>query len=764
MSPPRRLTSPRYPLVLSALGFVLATGSSLGSAAAAETSKAAPQAAQAKAPAKAPLRIEAEPRRVTDASSKPAASAQPAPATPAPPAATPASAAQGAPATEKAPKASAAVAAPTAPVKPAYQKTKVPKVPAPVLPEGAPLTEPDDAARRAIANGPSADQIAEGPEDEQLAQLRDAEAVLFPKTVRGIRPGWSWDLPEPREDGEAARGIGLPLTPQAGPEPSGAQPSAEWLRSLTMPDLPVRLDRRVVTYLEFYRDSERGRAIAAIWAKKSGRYVAAMKAEFRRAGLPTDLVWLSLIESGHNPTIKSPVGAMGLWQFMAPSARMYGLTVDRWVDERRDPARSTQAAVRFLQDLYQRFGSWELAMGAYNMGYAGMSRAIRKYNTNDYWTLSRLEGGIPWETTLYVPKIFALAIVMNNREAFGLDKIPEDPTVSFDTILVAPATPLEDVAKAAEVSVSDLRDLNFSFVADRTPPVEASSSAQRFAVKVPRGKGERALSRLGKTQKAEKLGSYRIKFGDTLTDIAAELGSDEPTLQRLNALEKNEKLEQGSVLVAPGARGVLPRASEVVVVAVDVAPTTKSRRVFYRVRDTDSLAEISEAFGVSVRELSNWNALDEGARLGEGMVLQILVPKDSALADVRHLEDGQARALLAGSAEFHEHFEGLEGRKRVQVVVGRGDTLWSIGQRYGMSVGSMERINRRSRDTKLVPGEILVVYTDRNVSGVDRRLAAEDLPKVVAPQPDALPNLPGTGSPAASASSEGVDEAKTSVQ
>ena len=99
-----------------------------------------------------------------------------------------------------------------------------------------------------------------------------------------------------------------------------------------------------------------------------------MKAEFRRAGLPTDLVWLSLIESGHNPTIRSPAGAVGLWQFMAQSGQMYGLTVDRWVDERRDPARSTQAAARFLDDLYRRFGSWELAMGAYNMGYAGMAR------------------------------------------------------------------------------------------------------------------------------------------------------------------------------------------------------------------------------------------------------------------------------------------------------------------------------------------------------------------------------------------------------
>lgn len=636
----------------------------------------------------------------------------------------------------------------TAAQKPAYQKARAPKTPLPALPADEPLGVPDDAARRMIAQGPTTEQIAQGPEDEQLEQLRDAEAVLFPKSVRGLQTGWSWDLPEPSAEYEATRGIGLPLTPPKSAPPSGGTVrGAEWLRSLTMPDLPVRLDRRVVTYLEFYRDSERGRAIAAIWAKKSGRYVAAMKAEFRRAGLPSDLVWLSLIESGHNPTIRSPAGAVGLWQFMAPSARMYGLTVDRWVDERRDPARSTQAAARFLQDLYQRFGSWELAMGAYNMGYAGMSRAIRKFNTNDYWMLSRLEGGIPWETTLYVPKIFALAIVMNNREAFGLDKISEDPIVPFDTILVEPATPLESVAKAAEVSLSDLQSLNQAYVADRIPPVEDKGKRRRFAVRVPRGSAERAVARLASAPKAAPLERYRVKFGDTLADIAAERGSDEGTLARLNVIDKGERLDPGTVLVVPPARGVLPRASEVVVVAADVAPGTHSRRVFYRVRDTDTLSSVSEAFGVMPRELSNWNALDEGARLGEGMVLQLLVPKDLSLDEVRHVEDGAARVLLAGSPEFHEHFEGLDGRRRVQVLAQRGDTLWSIGQRYGMSVGSMERINRRSRDSKLVPGEIVVVYTERSATSVDTRLAAEALPDIKAPNPEALPVLPDAAAP-----------------
>src|SRR4029078_2259873 len=147
-----------------------------------------------------------------------------------------------------------------------------------------------------------------------------------------------------------------------------------------------------------------------------------------------------------------PAGASGLWRFVPESPRMYGLTVDRWVDERLDPQRSTEAAVRYLSDLRARFGSWEVAMGAYHMGHGGLLRAVRKFNTNDFWALSRYEAGLPWETTLYVPKILATAVVMANKKAFGIDDIEQDAPIAFDTVQVAPNVDLADVARAADVS------------------------------------------------------------------------------------------------------------------------------------------------------------------------------------------------------------------------------------------------------------------------------------------------------------------------
>lgn len=620
---------------------------------------------------------------------------------------------------------------------PSHRKGGRPRVPHAQLPESVPLSQPSEKSRRSVAQGPSHSERAKGAPDEELEALRSAEKVLFPRRVRGLESGWAFQLPSSEDDSDRALGLPLRFSSDA-PEAQFSKEDVAWLRSLTLPDLPVRLDRRVVTYLKFYRDSHRGRTIAAIWARKSGRYVAEIKAKLRRAGLPTDLVWLSMIESGHNPTIKSPAGAMGLWQFMPASGRMYGLTVDRWVDERRDPARSTQAAIRFLGDLHQRFGNWELAMGAYNMGYAGMSRAIAKYNTNDYWALSRLESGIPWETTLYVPKIVALAIVMNNREAFGVGRTKLDPAQSFDTILLEPATPLSEIAEAAGISQDELAALNPQFLSNRLPPQE-SGVIKKWAVRVPSGSGERTLAKVSQKSR-QSLEPYRVRQGDSAELIAADYGVTESELRRVNALEKGERLEPKTILLLPpGVKRRNADARQDVVASRELTPAAGQTRVFYQVQSGDQLEDIALAFGVSEADLAGWNVIDTEAPLHAGMTLQLLVHEPESLSEVRFVPESQAHVLLAGSPEFHEHFESLKGKARVQITVNEGDTLYKLGARYGMSVGSMERVNRRSRKAPLIPGERLIVYTERQPTASQQGASPESLPEIKAPRPELLP-------------------------
>ncbi len=297
-------------------------------------------------------------------------------------------------------------------------------------------TEPDEATRRIIAGLTAQRNVRESTE---LTQMRQVDLALFPSSSPDAGEPWQAEgSPVLATTEPKISASGLPpegqLTAIATPAP--AVKDLSWLKQLEMPDIPVRWDARVIRYLEFYKNDPRGKSMATTWIRKSGRYAGAIRRVLREQSIPEDILWLSLVESGFDPTIHSPAGAAGLWQFMPEGARIYGLYVDRWVDERHDPERSTLAAARYLSDLKTRFGTWELAFAAYNMGYGGLLAAIKKYNTNDFWELSKLEAGVPFETALYVPKIVAIAIVARNKATFGLDSVELDSAVTFDKVSV----------------------------------------------------------------------------------------------------------------------------------------------------------------------------------------------------------------------------------------------------------------------------------------------------------------------------------------
>jgi membrane-bound lytic murein transglycosylase D len=584
-----------------------------------------------------------------------------------------------------------------------------------LLPAGAARSAPDESARQHITGGaPTDDELKRGKDDPELRSLREAERVLFPEPLSGVEVGF--DFSPPSAPGPEVDASGLPIGVTSGT--SSETPSASeatWLRSLTQPDLPTRFDERVVRYLHFYRDTPSGRAIARTWAKKSGRFSAAIKTELGRAGLPTDLVWLSLIESSHNPTIASPVGAAGLWQFMPDAARSYGLTVDRWVDERLDPERSTQAAVRYLSDLYRRFGSWDLAMASYNMGYGGLSRSVRKFNTNNFWELARYEAGIPWETTLYVPKILATAVLMNNRRAFGIDSVTEDAAERFDVVVVGPSVPLSDIARSVGLAPAVVETLNPQYLAGRTPPAAPGAARGSYRVRVPEGSGTKWTP--ARVASDDGFEPYVVKTGETVERIARAHGTSERDLREQNRVAADEVLAPGTVLLVPRvSHGEEPdptTAAELVVVPSRSVDYPDRKRVFYRVVSGDTATGVATAFRVSPQELADWNALDVLARLEPGMSLQVFVAKNADLSKVLHVPEAHAKILVAGSPEFCDYFEGQNGKKRLIIAAHDGDSLTSIGKRYGMTVGQMERVNRRGRTDAITAGERIIVYTER---------------------------------------------------
>lgn len=642
-----------------------------------------------------------------------------------------------------APKPAAAPAKPAVATKAATPAKKGQK-PAPVKTSRV-TRVPDSSARRQVAGGPTADDTVTGAESAELAALREAERELFPSTqattdvfaspsfgkVRGASEMSTLGEAKPR-----VFATGLPPGPGTSSFPAAeGGKDLSWMAGLVMPELPVRWEPRLVRYLEFFKDDPRGKATLGLWLRRSNRYAESVRKVLRKKGVPEDLLWLSMIESGFEPTIRSPAGAIGLWQFMPETGRQYGLHQDRWLDQRMSVTSATEAAAEFLSDLHKRFGSWELAMAAYNMGYAGLLVVVRKYNTNDYWALSQLEGALPWETTLYVPKILAAAIVARNPSKFGFGDLALEAPLDADEIFVPPATPLGTIARAANVTPKEIETLNPELRAGRTPPLgDDDPKSTMFAVKVPAGKGQLAMANLPKVKRDEKpVERYVVRFGESLDQIALARGTTVGRLSELNAIAPGELVRGGTVLLVPreddakAAAGKVaakdakasptPTATSddgnnkpVVVVPPDLFVYPDKKRVFYRVTPGDSLRDVSAAFGVSVDDIRRWNALDPQGRLHEGMTLQLFVAPDADLSKVVSLSEADVRPLVVGSEEFFTHFEGLKGRRRIVLAAKVGDTLESIGKRYGLSVASMERINRRGRGETLKEGDRVVVY------------------------------------------------------
>ncbi|MCU0684065.1 MAG: transglycosylase SLT domain-containing protein [Polyangiaceae bacterium] len=468
-----------------------------------------------------------------------------------------------------------------------------------------------------------------------------------------------------------------------------------------------------------------------------------------------------MFESGFDPKARSPVGAAGLWQFMPEGGRVYGLRVERWVDERLDPALACEAAAKYLSDLYRRFGSWELALAGYNMGHGGLSVAVRKYNTNDFWELARFEAGLPWETTLYVPKIVAMAIAAHNPAAFGLDRVEPEPPVRFDALRARGGVSLEGIARASGLALASLEELNPQLRAGRTPPDPPGAPAPlAYPLRVPEGRGTVVAAAIERAAEREpRLARRAARFGETIESLASEYGVARSHLLELNAMTRDEPLRAGDVLLVPAERPAGRPAPDAgpVVVAVPARPTglPGRERVFYRVVVGDTLAAVASALGVEVDDLRSWNSVDPSARLHEGMVLQAFVEPGRDGSRVAVLRESEARPLFAGGDEFLTWSEAQRGRRRVQVKVARHDTWDSLARRYGSTVGSLERINRKSRRDPLKPDDVLIVYTERkgNEPPPEPRRASSPLAPTRPPRPGDLPPEPGAtpGRPASPA-------------
>jgi membrane-bound lytic murein transglycosylase D len=585
--------------------------------------------------------------------------------------------------------------------------------PAPPVRAGEPVLRQELDGRRAI-RGCSVDERCARPGD----LLREFEIEAFPPP--GQSP-WLADHAPPASRLEPGR---KPLVSR----PSELFPGAPWLDQLELPDLPVKWSRTLVDYLVFYKDDPRGRAIMESWLIAQGRYRDLILTHLRQAHLPEGLLYVAMIESGYDPNDFSSAGALGVWQFMPEGGRIYGLREDRWVDERRDPLRSTIAQMDYFADLYQRFADWHIALAAFNMGYGAMLRSIARYNTNDYYRLCEYENAIPWETCLYTPKVLAAAIVGHNRALYGFDKLQPLPAETWEEVAIPTSASLAAIARVAGTTEAEIKRLNPQLRHGRTPPGETG-----YLVRVPAGAKAEVQRRLVELESDWKnYDAYVIAHGERFEDVATTFGISVAQLRKLNDVTRDAEIEGGTVLVVPRisedqraknrakakanllSSGIDQKDGEPLIVAVPdkTAIVPGKQRVFYRVVAGDTLPGIAKALTVKPADLAQWNALDADANLQPRMVLVAWVPPgfDAAKHGVDLLDETQLLVVTRGSPEHLDLAEARTGRVRTEYVAQGKEKLADVAKKFGMGSHDLARINRISYDTVLTKGQTIIVY------------------------------------------------------
>jgi membrane-bound lytic murein transglycosylase D len=397
-------------------------------------------------------------------------------------------------------------------------------------------------------------------------------------------------------------------------------------------DVPIPQNSRVLAYVELMQG--RLRDYIAESLSRGTKYLPMIQDVFRAEGLPLDLAYIPVIESGFKPTALSRASAKGPWQFMKPTAREQGLKFDWYIDERSDPEKATVAAAKYLKSLHKLFnGDWHLVLAAYNGGLGRVQRAIKRSGRDDFWSLSSTSKYLPRETREYVPLILAAIVVARNPSQYGFDITASAP-ISYEKVAVPRAIDLRRVAEWTGTSIDEIQALNPELRRWTTPV-----RYPQYEVKVPVGTGAQFTSRLASASPSDfvTLNWYAVKPGETLATIARKLRVGRSELAEANNVSVRSRLRSGQQLIVPRAPATLLAArtqrtappevaSRAIAGSVRVANTTTKAPavspVTYRVKKGDTLSSIAQLFDTTVDRIRSLNRL-QSTRIAPGDRLTI---------------------------------------------------------------------------------------------------------------------------------------------
>ncbi len=471
-----------------------------------------------------------------------------------------------------------------------------------------------DAAFETLLNtnltGQPVDRLLEPP--PPLASLPSTWLFQL-STVRGVQSE-SEASTEPDEPNQEATALLSPDDLQAITETPAEEATPLPEPSAKQYDIPVVFNDQVKTFIQYF--STRKWGVVARAFERARRYLPMMRGIFREKALPEDLVSLAFIESAVNPWATSKAKAAGIWQFIPSTGRLYGMKVGWWLDERRDPEKSTRGAAEYLKNLYQMFDSWPLALAAYNAGEGAIQRAIERQKTRDFWKLR-----LPKETQLFVPAFMAMTVISRDPERYGFSPPAPEPHAA-ETVTLKHPVDLRHVAKAARTTVEHMRELNPALIRWATPP-----DHPRFALRIPAGLKEEFEAGLAQIPAAHRLSlrQHQVRKGDTSAGVAKKYGVAHQALLDMNGLSKRQPLKSGSVLLVPeGGKNALPKIAQDPASprkASAAAPDRKAQH--HTVKSGDTLSGIAKTHNVSVNDLRRWNDLAKDAKLRPGQKLTV---------------------------------------------------------------------------------------------------------------------------------------------
>lgn len=438
----------------------------------------------------------------------------------------------------------------------------------------------------------------------------------------------------------------------------------------------MEINKEVSFWIEFFtvRDSERFQR----YLNQGERYRDVVQTILEENDLPNELFYLGIIESGFVPHAKSRARAVGAWQFMKGTAKLYGLEMNSYVDERRDPIRSTESAARYLGDLYKMFNSWELAIASYNCGPGRILKAIKKGQTRDYWELVRMRL-LPRETRNYLPQFIAAVIIGQNPEKFGLYDPAQSEAANFpsvEAVDVPSLVRLSDVSRLSGMSERDLKESNPHLIKGVTPPGSKTyelwihkeksalvASLQNELAQLSMKKSDRMLADIESSAPGEKPHSHRIRRGETLSKIAQVYGISIDYLKEINNLEGHSIHPGQTLRLSARSYQASPKGGHT-----------------YKVRSGDTLEKIAKRYDISIDNLKDINGLNNSRIYAKQ---KLIIPKSKITAR------GPARTVIS---------------YRVKM----GDTLDKIAHKYELSVQDLKVLNRMQK-SGLKVGQILNV-------------------------------------------------------